>query len=169
MTILNGLKAAHDGLSRAGFVLAACVLGFISMAYCYEVVSRYFFNAPTIWASPLVSYGLCLTIFLALPDMTRRGLHVSVDLHESWFTPKTTAMLARGTNFIAAWCCFLAAFITGEQTFDDFSFGVWTNTYVPIPKWWLFIVIPYGLLSGGLYFLRQSLGERPHPSEEAAQ
>ncbi|MCK9908792.1 TRAP transporter small permease [Microbacteriaceae bacterium K1510] len=164
---MNIIKTAHDGLSKASFMLAAFVLAFISVAYCYEVVSRYFFNAPTIWASPLVSYGLCLTIFLALPDMTRRGMHVSVDLHESWFTPATTARLLRATSLIAAACCFLAAWITGEQAWEDFSFGTFTNSYVPIPKWWLFIVIPYGLLSGGIYFLRQGLGEPAHPSEEA--
>lgn len=169
MKIVNALKVVHDGLSRAGFLLAALVLAFISVAYCYEVVSRYFFNAPTVWASPLVSYSLCLTIFLALPDMTRCGLHVSVDLHQAWFTPQTTAVLLRLTNLVAACCCFLAAWITGEQTFEDFNFGVWTNTYVPIPKWWLFIVIPYGLLSGGIYFLRQACGEPAHRSEESPQ
>lgn len=165
MTIINALKSAHDSLSRLGFQLAACVLAFITVAYCYEVVSRYFFNAPTVWANPMVSYGLCLTIFLALPDMTRRGLHVAVDLHESWFSPRFTAILRRITCLIAAAFCFLAAWITGEQTWADFNFGVWTNAYVPIPKWWLFIFIPYGLLSGGVYFLRQGFGEVAQPSE----
>lgn len=167
MTSLDRLRAVHDGLSRISFFLAALVLAFISVAYCCEVISRYFFNAPTVWASPLVSYGLCLTIFLALPDMTRRGMHVSVDLHESWLSPETTAKLLRATSLIAAGTCFLAAWITGEQTWEDFIFETFTNSYVPIPKWWLFIVIPYGLLSGGIYFLRQGLGETAHPSEEA--
>lgn len=148
-------------------MLAAFILAFISVAYCYEVVSRYFFDAPTIWASPLVSYGLCLTIFLALPDMTRRGMHVSVDLHESWLTPATTARLLRITCLISSACCFLAAWITGDQTWDDFNLHTFTNSFVPVPKWWLFIFIPYGLLSGGIYFLRQGLGETPHPTEES--
>lgn len=56
--MLRRLAAIQDWLSRAGFALAGCILAFISAAYCYEVVSRYFFNAPTIWASPLVSYAL---------------------------------------------------------------------------------------------------------------
>lgn len=169
MGILKGLAAVHDGLSRLSFALAACVLAFISAAYCYEVVSRYFFDAPTIWASPMVSYGLCLTIFLALPDMTRRGLHVAIDLHEAWISPQASARLLRITRFIAAAFCLLGAWITAEQTWSEFNFGVWTNTYLPIPKWWLFIFIPYGLLSGGIYFLRQACGETVHPSEEPVQ
>ncbi len=54
MAFLKILASIQDALSRVGFALAACVLAFISAAYCYEVISRYFFNAPTIWASPLV-------------------------------------------------------------------------------------------------------------------
>lgn len=164
--VLRFLAAIQDGVSRGGFILAASTLGFISAAYCYEVVSRYFFNAPTIWASPLVSYGLCVTIFLALPDLARRGLQVSIDLHEAWASPALIKTLLRITNFIAGAICLAAAWITGQQTWSEFSAGVLTNTYVPIPKWWLFVFIPYGFLSGGVYFLRQALGEVPHSNEQ---
>ena len=165
MAVLKGLAAVHDWLSKVSFALAASVLAFISAAYCYEVAARYFFNAPTIWASPLVSYGLCLTIFLALPDLTRRGLHVSIDLHES-LPPSFVAALSRVTTLVGGVACLIGAWITAEQTWSEFNYGVWTNTYVPIPKWWLFIFIPYGFLSGGLFFLRQAFGEAAHKTEE---
>ena len=168
MSLLRGLATAQDWLSRAGFILAACILAFISGAYCYEVVSRYFFNAPTIWASPLVSYALCLTIFLALPDLSRRGLQISIDLHESWASPALIAALLRLTRLVAGICCLAAAWIAAEQAWSEFVAGVWTNTYVPIPKWWLFVFIPYGLMSGGIYFLRQAAGEAPHASDKTA-
>src|SRR4051812_16959560 len=150
--MLRRLAAFQDALSRAGFMLAAGILAFISAAYCYEVVSRYFFNAPTIWASPMVSYGLCLTIFLALPDLARRGLQISIDLHEAWASPRLLARLLRLTNFIAGVFCVTAAWIAGQQAWSEYAFGVLTNTYLPIPKWWLFVFIPYGFLSGGIFF-----------------
>jgi C4-dicarboxylate transporter, DctQ subunit len=166
--MLRGLAVFQDRLSRAGFILAGCILGFISIAYCYEVVSRYFFNAPTIWASPLVSYALCLTIFLALPDLVRRGLQVSIDLHESWLSPVQLALLLRLTRIVAGIACLTAAWITAAQSWSEFNLGVLTNTYLPIPKWWLFVFIPYGFLSGGVYFLRQAFGEPPHSNEVRA-
>ena len=169
MTALRRLASFQDRLSRTGFALAACILAFISVAYCYEVVSRYFFNAPTIWASPLVSYALCLTIFLALPDLARRGLQISIDLHEAWASPAVIEALLRLTRLVAGMSCLAAAWITAEQAWSEYSFGVWTNTYLPIPKWWLFVFIPYGLLSAGIYFLRQACGEPPHASEGAVQ
>jgi hypothetical protein len=39
--------------------------------------------------------------------------------------------------------------------------GVETITAVPIPKWWVSVFIPYGLLNSGLYFLRQLAGPVP--------
>jgi C4-dicarboxylate transporter DctQ subunit len=165
MTALRPLARIHDALSRAGFIGAAGILAFISAAYCYEVVSRYFFNAPTIWASPLVSYALCLTIFLALPDLVRRGMQISIDLHEAWVSPGVIRLLLRVTNAVAGVCCVAAAWITGQQAWSEYGLGVLTNTYLPIPKWWLFVFIPYGFLSGGLYFLRQAAGEAVHSSE----
>src|SRR5581483_2347546 len=134
MRVLRALAYIHDRLSRTGFILAACILAFISVAYCYEVVSRYFFNAPTIWASPLVSYALCLTIFLALPDLTRRGLQISIDLHEAWASPAAIELLLRLTRLVAGIFCLVAAWITAEQAWSEYSLGVWTNTYLPIPK-----------------------------------
>jgi TRAP-type C4-dicarboxylate transport system permease small subunit len=164
--ILRRLASIQDKISRTGFILATCILAFISVAYCYEVVSRYFFNAPTIWASPLVSYALCLTIFLSLPDLARRGLQISIDLHEEWASPAVIRALLRLTRLVAGISCLTAAWITGRQTWSEYALGVWTNTYMPIPKWWLFIFIPYGLLSAGFYFLRQASGEISHASEE---
>jgi C4-dicarboxylate transporter DctQ subunit len=167
--LLRGFAAIQDALSRAGFVLAASILAFITAAYCYEVVSRYFFNAPTIWASPLVSYALCLTIFLALPELARRGLQVSIDLHEAWLSPAQIQALLRATRLVAGIVCLAAAWITAEQAWSEYSMGVLTNTYLPIPKWWLFVFIPYGFLSGGVYFLRQAFGEAPHTGEPKLQ
>lgn len=169
MSVLRGLAVIQDRISRLSFIIAALILAFISAAYCYEVISRYFFNAPTIWASPMVSYALCLTIFLALPDLARRGLHISIDLQEAWASPAAVARLLRVMHLLAGIFCLAAAWITAEQAYSEFMMGVWTNTYMPIPKWWLFVFIPYGLFSGGVYFLRHAAGEPPHASEEPVQ
>jgi C4-dicarboxylate transporter DctQ subunit len=165
--LLRTLATAHDRLSRGSFIAAAGILAIMTAAYCYEVVSRYFFNAPTIWASPLVSYGLCATIFLALPDLTRRGMQVAIDLQDRFVSPEFAVWLLRAMQFISGLACFLAAWITAAQAWSEYQMGVTTNTYLPIPKWWLFILIPYGLFSGGIYFFRQAFGATTAPRPEA--
>ncbi len=167
MKLLRALATFHDRLSRGSFIAAAGILAIMTAAYCYEVVARYFFNAPTVWASPLVSYGLCATIFLALPDLTRRSMQVSIDLHDRFVSLEFGARLLRTMQFISGVACFFAGWITAAQTWSEHQLGVWTNTYWSIPKWWLFILIPYGMFSGGIYFFRQAFGETTAPRREA--
>ena len=74
---MRRLGALHDALTQATFAAAALCTVAIAVCYCYEVVARYFFNAPTEWATPFVTYGLCAMIFLALPQLTRGNTCVS--------------------------------------------------------------------------------------------
>ena len=48
-----------------------------------------------------------------------------------------------------------ATWITGTETWRQYAQGVWTLSALPIPKWWVSILIPYGMLSSALHFLRQ--------------
>ncbi len=50
---LNLLGRLHDGITQAGFAAAMVALASIILAFIYEVIARYFFNAPTEWANPL--------------------------------------------------------------------------------------------------------------------
>ena len=61
---------------------------------------------------------------------------------------------------LAVAACLIATWITGSETWRQYSQEVWTLSALPIPKWWVSILIPYGLLSSALHFLRQ-LGRGP--------
>ena len=95
------------------------------------------------------------------------GCEILIDLHEAWASPCVIKALLRVTRLAAGICCLAAAWITAKQTWSEYSLGVLTNTYMPIPKWWLFIFIPYGLLERGMSSLRQTSGETPHQSAGA--
>ena len=77
---LGWLGAGHDLLSRVCFGVAATLLAVIVFSFSFEVVARYVFRAPTEWAVPLVSYVLAASIFLAMPELTRRSAHVSINV-----------------------------------------------------------------------------------------
>ncbi len=158
--VLHHFGRAHDVLTQVSYQLAIVCLGVIAVVYCYEVVLRYAFNAPTTWANPLVSYLLCALIFLALPEMTRTSAHISINL----LIDAVSAPLANALNqiirVIGVFACLLGAWITGGETGAQFIGNIWTISYFPIPKWLVSIFIPYGFVSAGVYFLRQFLGDR---------
>jgi TRAP-type C4-dicarboxylate transport system permease small subunit len=158
------LASIHDRLSGLSFAAAMCALSVIAVSFCYEVAARYFFNAPTIWANPFASYALCASIFLAMPELTRTSSHITLSFLEDAMAPAGARRLRRALHALSAAACGLAAWITAEAAWNDYSVGIVTNTYYPIPKWWLSAVIPYGMASSAIYFLRQATTAWRHPS-----
>jgi TRAP-type C4-dicarboxylate transport system permease small subunit len=148
------LADLHDALTSASFAAAGCVLGAIAFSFCYEVAARYFFAAPTSWANAFVSYMLCAAIFLAVPELTRRRAHVAISIVLDRLGPRGAVMLNRLIRLAGAAACLLAAWFTGNATLDQFHQGIDTISAYPVPKWCVSIFIPYGMLSAGLYFLR---------------
>jgi C4-dicarboxylate transporter DctQ subunit len=157
------IATLHDRLSAVSFSAAMLALAVIAISFCYEVVARYFFNAPTIWASPFASYALCASIFLAMPELTRTSSHIALNVMDDFLSSAAALRLRRIVNVVAAVTCGIAAWITAQAAWSDFAFGITTNTYFPIPKWWLSAVIPYGMASSALYFVRQAA--RPETAE----
>jgi TRAP-type C4-dicarboxylate transport system permease small subunit len=155
------LAAIHDRVSEISFNAACVALAAIALCYCYEVVSRYFFAAPTVWANPVASYGLCVSIFLAAPELTRQSAHIALNLLDNLLSLATRQQLARGVRLLAAATCLVAAWIALESAWADYEMGISTITYFPIPKWWLSAFIPYAFASSAIYFVRQVFADAP--------
>jgi TRAP-type C4-dicarboxylate transport system permease small subunit len=155
----RSLARFHDAATAASFALAACVLGAIAFSFCYEVAARYFFSAPTSWANAFVAYLLCAAIFLAVPELTRRRAHVAINLLLDHLAPQRAAILNRAIRVAGAAACLLAAWFTGNATLDQFHQGIDTISAYPVPKWWVSVFIPYGMLSSGVHFLRDVVSD----------
>jgi len=153
------LAALHDRLTSISFAASAVVLGGIAFSFCYEVAARYFFAAPTSWANAIVAYLLCAAIFLAIPELTRRRSHVAINLLLDRLSPARALMLNRLIRLSGAGACLLATWITANATLDQINIGIETISAYPVPKWWVSIFIPYGMLSSGLYFFRDLIGD----------
>lgn len=155
------LADVHDAASRLSFAGAMLALALIAASFCYEVAARYFFNAPTVWASPVASYALCVAIFLAMPELTRTSSHIALNFLDNFFAPQNALRARTVVHVLSAATCALAAWITIDAAWADYSAGIVTNTYYPVPKWWLSSVIPYGIASSAIHFMRLAFDRRP--------
>jgi TRAP-type C4-dicarboxylate transport system permease small subunit len=61
-------------------IMAGMLLVFIMVLTCIDVAGRYLFLAPVQGASEIIALSMGLLIFLALPIVSARGLHISVTL-----------------------------------------------------------------------------------------
>ncbi len=143
----------HDAVSFAGFACGGAALALIVMIYVYEVMMRYFFLAPTMWASDSVTFLLLLSVFLVMPWLTREGGHVAVTLVPDMLPEKAGRLLLR-TGFLAgSVACFWSGWISLQENLALFERGTATLSTVRIPKWTLGAFITYGLVNSGIYFL----------------
>jgi C4-dicarboxylate transporter DctQ subunit len=163
---LNSLARAHDAVTVLGGHLGKLCLGIIVFAYCYEVVARYFFGAPTWWANELVSYALCIGCFLLMPEVTRSNGHVAVSVIVDLMPQERTAWLTRVLHLCAFLTCSVATWISLDENVRQVAQDVHLMKVHPIPQIYISAWITYGFGSSAIYFLRMAC-ERPAEAAEA--
>ena len=151
----------HDLITDAGRALAILCICLICLSFVYEVTARYLFNAPTSWANAFVAYFLCASIFLVVPELTRRNAHVVITILREALPTLGQRRLDLVLRVIAGGMCLFAAWFCAAETLKQFERGVETISAWPVPKWWVSMFVPYGFLGAGIYFLRQTMGEAP--------
>jgi len=152
---MHRLADFHDATSRWLFALAGGALCLAVALYVFEVIMRYGFGAPTTWSVEAVQYALAVLIFCALPDITRRNAHVSIDILPEALSPGAALWLGRLTALLAAAACALAGWIIAGEAARQFERGLMTNAANPIPRWWITAVIALGFTSAAMHFLRE--------------
>jgi TRAP-type C4-dicarboxylate transport system permease small subunit len=149
MTII---EASLARLTRLSFALASIALAAILVAYVIEVIARYGFGRPTLWSVDLVSYALCATIFLAMPEITRTSGHVAITSMIEKLSGRNQTRLARLIALIGALLCGLVAYIAVLSAFSQAQSGIETVAAFAIPKWWLTGLVAYGFALSALAF-----------------
>ena len=157
---MTGFGQWHDTSSRWLFRLAGAALLLAVGLYVFEVIARYLFDAPTTWSGETVQYALAILVFCALPDVTRRGAHVAIDIVPEALPDGARSAVARLNALVATLATGAAAWIVTHESLRQFEKGLMTNAANPIPRWWITALIALGLASTSLHFLRHMLERR---------
>jgi TRAP-type C4-dicarboxylate transport system permease small subunit len=145
------------------FVLAGVML-------TYEVVARYFFTAPTIWAAELSQLCLIWGTLIAMPWCLRERRHIQITA--------VTALLSPGGRRLASAAAMVAVAVFSvivlwkgfEIFWDSFERGRTTGSLLNLPIWIAELSVPVGfllllaqsLIETGRAFRDDLAEERPH-------
>lgn len=157
---MNAIDRLSDGFGR----LAAWLFFGTGAMITYEVIARYLFNAPTIWAAEISQLFLLWGTFLAMARPLHRGEHIRITV--------VTGLLGQGARRVGeivsmAFVTVFAAAVSWygfDIAYDSFVTGRSTGTMLNIPNWWGEAVIPagFGLLAAqGAVDLARLLGGGP--------
>ena len=96
------LERAWDSLLNGFAYLAGLLVVTVTFSVLYEVVARYFFNNPTIWAVDLTEYSLVYITMLGAPWVLRDHAHTRVEIVVERLGPRTRLILSILVPLVAA-------------------------------------------------------------------
>ena len=109
-----------------------------------EVVARYIFKHPTIWAVDVSRYCLVYITFLGASSLLLKGEHINVDLLLVRLSQKGQLILQIIGHVLCA-ATFLTFFIFSTlTTWDHYNRGILVIDPIEIPKAIPLVIIPIG-------------------------
>jgi TRAP-type C4-dicarboxylate transport system permease small subunit len=170
MTVINRL-------GRLGGVLGEVAMAFMVVSISYDVVMRYVFLSPTIWALEVNTFLLMFLCLLPAADTLLAGTQIQITFLSDRLSPGLREKLGRigdlaGVLFctVMTWKGFGMAWAAYEHN-DRMSTSLGTPLVIP----YLFVPLGFGLL-GLTYAARlfspiaKGLTEKPaRPGPEAGQ
>jgi TRAP-type mannitol/chloroaromatic compound transport system permease small subunit len=82
-----------DRISSFSGIIAAWLIAPLVIATCYEVFSRYLFNAPTIWAYEIGFMATGAQFLLGMAYTLNRGAHIRIDVLSTTMSERTKALV----------------------------------------------------------------------------
>ncbi|WP_226580636.1 TRAP transporter small permease [Acuticoccus sediminis] len=124
--------------------IASVLLFAIGVMLTYEVVARYFFNAPTIWAEELSRLAMIWAVFLGSAALLRSGEHIRV-------TVLTDKLSAKGQAVMDVFALVFVAVISGfvawhgaPIAWDSYVRGRTVGSMLDLPSWVSQASVPLG-------------------------
>jgi TRAP-type C4-dicarboxylate transport system permease small subunit len=148
---------------RAGAGIAATLFIICGGMLTYEVIARYFFTRPTIWAAELSQLCLIWGCMLAMPWILAAGRHIQVDAVARLLPPATQRWLHVFVMVVIAVFSAVVVWYGFQIFYDSFERGRTTGSMLDIPIWISELSIPVGFLLLMLQALIDMVGKLRGP------
>jgi len=112
----------------------------------YEILVRYLFKAPTIWAHEVAQMIYGAYVILLGAYAMRKGIHVNVELLYGKFTPRTKAAVDLFTWILFYFFCGLILVKGWEMAWESYQLGETEPTSFAPLVWPIKMTIPLGAL-----------------------
>ena len=155
--MLNRLVGAYDRLLDGMAAIAAAGTVLSALWITYEVIMRYFFNNPTIWAIDLTEYTLLWGTFLAAPWLLREGGHVRLEMLLDRLSPRTRHVCGVVSSLVGAAVCAVLLWQGLDATLDAFTREQYIARSWRVPRAAVWAIIPVGSFFLTIEFIRLAI------------
>ena len=137
MLVFHRLVTVAADVAAVLFVLAGAMLSF-------EVIARYFFSMPTIWAAELSQLCLIWGSLLGMSWLLGRQRHIRVDAVAVLLPEKLRCHLDALAMIVVAVFSAIVAIWGFDIFMDSFSRGRTTGSLLNLPSWIAELSVPVG-------------------------
>lgn len=121
---MKSILSIVDRCSGGAGVVAAWIVLPLIFATVFEVLSRYLFNAPTIWAYEVGYMATGANFLLGAAFALREKSHIRIDVAYMHFRPRTKALVdVLGYSFLMLPFGYWLSYRLGIYAFDAFQSG----------------------------------------------
>ncbi len=146
MSIFKGIIGTIYAINRWLGEILSYFLFVIFVLLMMEVIRRYFFNAPTVWANELTQMLFGSYVVLSGGYILLGGGHVNVDILFSRFSPKTKAALDIATSFLFFLFCGMLLIYGGSLAWESLAQFEHSESAWNPPIYIVKLMIPLGAL-----------------------
>jgi TRAP-type C4-dicarboxylate transport system permease small subunit len=164
--MIDGLRRVVERSNYALGMVSGLGILLMGLILTYEVVCRYFFNAPTIWAQETATYLYMWTMLAAASYTLQEGKHVQVDLVIERLPSRRRRLLEAATGAVGVVFCAIVAVQAYQMIAATLRFAKVSATPLRVPLW-----IPQSALLLGFVLLTFQFAfiilDRLIPAEDA--
>ena len=146
MNALRKIRKGIDALNEYIGMVAKFILLAIVFCLCYEVIARYAFNSPTIWAQDLSTQALCALGALGGGYALLYNQHVRVDVFWGSWSERKRAIVDLCTSFLFLIYLVVLIYRTTEMAIDSWTFQERAASVFAPPLYYIKTVIPIGAI-----------------------
>lgn len=131
-----------DGISWAASRLADLCVVLLILAMVYEVVARYVFDAPTVWAFDIAYMCSGALFLLGVSWALKEDAHIRIDILRNKMPPRVAGAI-EGITYLCILCPFfgILAWIAVERTYK-----AWVTHEVEMVSPWAPLMWPFYLM-----------------------
>lgn len=124
MALLVGFLKTVDAVSALAGRAVSVGVPLMVLSLSYEVISRYFFDAPTLWAQDTSIFLFCYIGLIGGAQAMRERAHINVDLIYGRLRPRGKAACDSFTGLFALFFLILVVVYGAQEAIRSFELGL---------------------------------------------
>lgn len=160
------MRRITDVAANALLFIAGVLITVSTVSLLIQVISRYFFNAPTVWSEELAIFCFVWSTMLAVPVAFLRREHIVIDFAVKPLPPRLQRLVVSATDLICVATFAVVGFYAvrlleaaGRQSLSGLS--MMFGSSIPLSS--LYLAIPVGCVLCVVFILYRIVVPIPLP------